>query len=283
MLVQKSDHLDGEIMTMMEHLIHLTVPHNFLFFFHIKKFALPVMIGLLMIIPAIHAEPDLVTSTIPTGDSAINLDIKAPQEKKVYLNLPEPPHVTVIGYVINMEALQSVIISSNEGSTDCGNTSFISCTIPVTKGLNQITITAMDSFGKRISMTRNFSIEYGVPDLPPRITISGKITTPDGRPIEGATVRTEFPRAYDTKTVTVQSETDGSYWINNAHGFSQKISVEKNGYTNVTKEMTFKQNVNTADFVLDPTTKPASGFTNVLCLVALLGTLLIISWKKPDM
>jgi hypothetical protein len=121
-----------------------------------------------------------------------------------------------------------------------------------------------------------------MPSPPLRITISGKITTPDGHPVEGATVRTEFFWTYDTKSVTVQSEADGSYRINNAHGFNQKISVEKNGYTNITKEMTFKQNVNTADFILEPTTKPASGFTTVLCLVAILGTLLIISRKKPD-
>lgn len=265
---------------MMEHLIHLTVPHNFLFIFRVMKFALPALIGLLMIIPAIHAEPDMMTSEIPAGDSAIILDIKAPQEKQVFLNLAEPPHVTVIGYVRNMESLRSVIVSSQEGSTDCGNASFISCTIPVTKGLNQITITVMDSFGKRVSATRNFSIEYGVPDLPLRITISGKITTPDGRPVEGATVRTEFPRAYDTKTVAVQSEADGTYRINNAHGFRQKISVEKAGYANVTKEMTFTQNVNTADFILEPTTKPASGFTVVLCIVSMLESILIISRKE---
>lgn len=243
------------------------------------KFALPVLIGLLMIIPAIHAEPDMGTSMIPAGDSAIILDIKAPQEKTVFLNLPEPPRVTVIGYVRNMESLQSVIVSSNEGSTDCGNTSFISCTIPVTKGLNQITITAMDSVGIRVSTTRNFSIEYGVPDLPPRITISGKITTPDGHPVEGATVRTEFFRTYDTQTVTVESEADGSYRINNAHGFNQKMSVEKNGYLNVTKEMAFHQNVNTADFILEPATRPVPGYTAVLCLVAILGTLVVILRK----
>jgi hypothetical protein len=81
----------------------------------------------------------------------------------------------------------------------------------------------------------------------------------------------------------VQSEADGSYRINNAHGFSQKISVEKNGYANVTKEMTFNQNLNTADFILEPTTKPAPGFTTVICLGAIIGTLLIISRRKPDM
>ena len=142
-------------------------------------------------------------------------------------------------------------------------------------------VITIDPIGNQTIVVRaSTTNEEFMPDLPPRITISGKITTPDGYPVEGATVRTEFYRAYDTKSVTMQSEADGSYRINNAHGFNQKISVEKKGYTNVTKEMTFKQNVNTVDFILEPTTKPASGFTTVLCLVAILGTLLIISRKE---
>jgi len=122
--------------------------------------------------------------------------------------------------------------------------------------------------------------EEFMPTPPLRITISGKITTPDGHPIDGATVQTEFFMTYDTKTVTVKSEADGSYRINNAHGFNQKISVEKNGYINVTKEMRFNKNVNTVDFTLEPATQPASGFTAVLCLVAILGSVLIIIFRK---
>jgi hypothetical protein len=45
--------------------------------------------------------------------------------------------------------------------------------------------------------------------------------------------------------------------------------------------MSFKQNVNTVDFILEPKTKPAPGFTTVICLGAILGTLLIISRKNP--
>jgi hypothetical protein len=245
------------------------------------KFAILVLVGLLMIISGINAELDTNTSIITANDSAISLDIKEPpQAYKVFVNLPEPPNVTVIGYVRNMKSLQSVIVSSSEGSTNCGNTSFISCMIPVTKGLNQITITARDSTGTQVSTTRNFSVEYGVPTPPLRVTISGKITTPDGHPIEGAMVRTEFFMTSDTQSVTVESETDGSYRINNAHGFNQKISVEKNGYANVTKEMSFNKNVNTVDFTLEPTTQPASGFAAALCLVAIVVSVLFFIFRK---
>ena len=190
---------------MTERWILLTVPHNS-FFSRIWKFVLPVLIGLLILVSAIHADPAINNSTTFIGGSVVNqvADVR--------------PSAT------------------NENL---------------------------------------------MPSPPLRITISGKITTPDGTPVEGATIRTEFFMTYDTRSVAVESEADGSYRINDAHGFNQKISVGKNGYVYVTKEMTFKQNVNTVDFILEPTTKPALGFTSVLCLVAIVGTLLIICRKNP--
>ncbi len=268
---------------MTEHLIHLTVPHNFLFFSREFRCQLLVLITLMLIIPGISALPEGVNSTFPTNDSALTLYIITPQENEYILSDVVPHHIWVAGEVNSPIPLQSVIVSSSEGSTSCGNRSPFGCDIIVAKGSERIVVTVTDIAGNRVFRTRNIRVETGMPDLPLRITISGKITTPDGHPVDGATIRTEFFMTYDTKTVAVQSEADGSYRINNAHGFSQKISVEKNGYANVTKEMTFNQNLNTADFVLEPTTKPAPGFTTVICLGAIIGTLLIISRRKPDM
>lgn len=245
------------------------------------KFTLLVLIALMMIIPGINAQSGIVTSADPAGgDLTLIIDIITPQENEFFLSDVVPHHIWVTGEVKSQVLLQSIIVSSSEGSTNCGNQSSFSCDVVVAKGLDRIVITATDIAGNHVFRTRNIRVETGMPDLPPRITISGKITTPDGHPVEGAMVRTEFFSVYDTKSVTVQSEADGSYRINNSHGFNQKISVEKNGYANVTKEMTFKQNVNTVDFTLQPATKPAPGFTPWLCLVAILGSLLIIISRK---
>jgi len=234
----------------------------------------------MLIIPGISAQSEGVTSTVPANDSTLIINIITPQENEYILSDVVPHHIWVTGEVNSPVPLQSIIVSSSEGSINCGNQSAFGCDIVVAKGSEKIVVTATDITGNHAFRTRAINVETGMPSLPLRITISGKITTQDGRPVEGATVRTEFPRSYDTKTVIVQSEADGTYRINNAHGFHQKISVEKNGYANVTKEMTFTQNVNTADFILEPTTKPASGFTTVFCLGAIFGTLLIISRNK---
>lgn len=266
---------------MMERLIHLTAPHDFNFFSRAIKYTLPVLIVLMMITPGINAQSGVVTPSVPAGDSTLIIDIITPQENEFFLSDVVPHRIWVTGTVKSPVPLQSIMVSSSEGSTNCGNQSSFSCDVVVAKGLDRIVVTVTDIAGDQVFRTRNIRVETGMPDLPPRITISGKIATPDGRPVEGATVRTEFPRTYDTKTVIVESDADGSYRINDAHGFNQKISVEKNGYVNVTREVSFKQNVNTVDFILEPTTKPAPGFTGFLCLGAILGTLLIISRKNP--
>jgi len=253
----------------------MTIRNNFLFFSRAWKYTVPVLIGLLMIIPAINAQPGVVTSTNLAGDSTLSIDIITPQENEFFLSDVVPHHIWVTGEVKSPVPLQSIIVSSSEGSINCGNQSSFGCNVVVAKGLDRIVVTVTDIAGNHVFRTRNIRVETGMPDLPLRITISGKITTPDGDPVEGATIRTEFFRTYDTKTVTVESEADGSYRINNAHGFRQTMSVEKEGYTNVTKEMIFNKNLNTADFVLEPVTQPAPGFSSVLCLVAILGALII--------
>lgn len=189
---------------MMEHLIHLTAPLNS-FFSCPGKYAIPILIGILMIIPAIQAGPAANNST------------------------------TIIGTPVE----------------------------------NPIADT-------RPSVTN----EDLMPSPPLRITISGKITTPDGLPVDGATVRTEFFVTSDTQSVTVKSEADGSYRINNALGYNQKMSVEKEGYTPITRDMTFNKNLNTLDFTLQPTTQPSPGFTGLLCIAALFGSLLIVVPRK---
>ncbi len=255
-------------------------PESFIFS-RAMKFVVPVLIAIFMIIPGLNALPDAGTSVTPVDNSTIILDIKIPQENQIFSNDVVPHHIQVTGEVKSPEPLQSITVSSSEGSTNCGNQSSFSCDIVVAKGLDRIVVTVTDRDGNRVFRTRNIKVETGMPDLPPRITISGKITTPDDHPVEGATVRTEFSRPYDTKSVTVQSETDGTYRINNAYGYLQKISVEKEGYANVTKEMVFKENLNTVDFTLEPTTKPVSGFTTILGLGAITLIVLITIYRLP--
>ena len=258
----------------------MTIRNIFLLFSRAWKYTVPVLIGLLMIIPGINAQPGVGTSTDPADESTLLIDIITPQENEFILSDVVPHHIWVTGMVKSPLPLQSVIVSSSQGSTNCGNQSSFGCDVAVAKGAEKIAVTATDMAGNHVFRTRNIRVETGMPDLPLRITISGKITAPDGDPIEGATIRTEFFRTYDTQTVTVKSETDGSYRINNAHGYRQNMSVEKEGYLPVSKEIVFSKNVNTADFTLYPTTKSTPGFAGIVCLYAILMTAILIIHKK---
>lgn len=137
-----------------------------------------------------------------------------------------------------------------------------------------------DNLSQRAEVQPSVTNEDLMPTPPLRITISGRVTDLNGRPLEGATVRTEFFMTYDVQSVVVTSGTDGSYRINNAHGFRQNISVEKTGYISVSKEIVFDQNVNTADFTLTPVPQPTPGFTGISGLIALAGVILIMVFRK---
>jgi len=107
-----------------------------------------------------------------------------------------------------------------------------------------------------------------MPSPPLRITISGKITTPDGQPVSGAIIRSES----ESWPASAESGPDGLYRINNARGYRQNLSVEKDGYIPVSSTIVFAQNVNTADFTLEPATKPSPGFAGFICILAILIT-----------
>lgn len=240
------------------------------------KYIIPALIGILLIIPGINALPDAGTSVTNASEHTIILDIKTPLENEIISNDVVPPHIWVSGDVKSPVRLQSVIIVSGAGSTDCGNQSSFGCNVPGINGLNRITVTATDVALNHVSRTRDFTVNPGGPPQEMRITISGTVTTPEGNPIGGATIRL----GSEPIPVTVKSETDGTYRINNAYGYHQILRVEKNGYINVTKEMTFNNNLNTFDIIMEPAAQPASGFTAVLGLVALSGTVLFIVSQK---
>jgi copper chaperone CopZ len=229
-----------------------------------------------MIIPGMNAVPDTIVSVTPASNSPPVLDIYSPQENEVIMNDIVPPHVWISGEVKNLSRIRSITITSSEGSTDCSNDSSFGCNVKVRTGPNRIIITVTDSTGNQVSGTRDFTVISGGITQPPRITISGRITSADGLPIEGAVIRLES----DTAPVTTESGTDGAYRISNAYGYSQKMCVEKTGYANVTREMTFDRNLNTLDFTMVPATRPAYSFSAVLCLVVLMGIVLTIVYRN---
>lgn len=116
-----------------------------------------------------------------------------------------------------------------------------------------------------------------MPSPPLRITISGKITTFGGQPVSGAIIRSESV----SWPASAESGPDGSYRINDARGYRQNLTVEKEGYIPVSTIIVFNRNVNTADFTLEPATKHSPGFAGFISILAtLIAAILLLRMRS---
>jgi len=259
-------------MTMTGHWILLTAHLN-PFFFRASALYLLVFIGILMLLPTAIALQDSPSGNSDVNNPSIGIELDTPRENQAFSVDVVPPHIWVAGQVNTTVPIQSIIVSSSAGTVDCGSSSSFGCTVPVLKGSDTITVTVSDVNGNVAGATREISVRSGGPVQPIRITIAGKITDPDGQPVAGAIIRL----ASESWPASTESESDGSYRISNAYGNNQTIVIEKDGYIPVSTTIVFNQNVNSADFTLEPAMKPSPGFEGFFCILAILISVVLLS------
>ena len=114
------------------------------------------------------------------------------------------------------------------------------------------------------------------------ITVSGKVTDPEGNPIHNASVRFEsvFDLDDEILSVTNTTERDGRYLIENALGYRQTIIVQKEGYLPLQREIVFGNLTNELDLELEPSGQEVPGFGLQTGIIGVLGALLILQGKK---
>jgi len=239
------------------------------------KCLIPVILGIILI-PAISAglqagDP----GTITHNDGAV-LEIGSPVNGEIFWIDVVPPHIMVIGNARAPQEIRSIRVKSDTEITDCGNLTEFSCEIPVSSGKSTITVIVTDVSGNSTEETRNFTVNIGLPP-PATISLKGKITDQQGLPLANVSVSSESCLTLDNKPFVVHAQTgkDGTYLIQDAIGYCQKISVEKEGYVPLTQEIVFENETNEFDFDLRPRPNFTPGFGFSLCIVALLSGLLI--------
>lgn len=138
-----------------------------------------------------------------------------------------------------------------------------------------------DASGNSTEETRNFTVNIGLPP-PATISLKGKITDQQGLPLANVSVSSESGLALDNKPFVVHTQTgnDGTYLIQDAIGYRQKISVEKEGYIPLTQEIVFENETNELNFDLRPRSNFTPGFGFSLCIVALLSGLLLVYRRR---
>lgn len=242
-------------------------------------------ISLIVAILAIIAYP-AVCSGLPSENTAtigepINLTIISPNDSdEVWIDVV-PPHVVVIGEANAPSGIRSVVVQSGVGEVSCGNGTKFACSVPVSTGKNRITVIATDNLGNRAEKTLNVTRHTGIPP-PPAITVSGRLTDPEGNPIHNASVRFESVFDLDNEILSVTNTTgsDGRYLIENAIGYDQTIIVQKEGYQPLQREIVFGNLTNELDLELEPSGHDVPGFGLQTGIIGILGALLILRGKK---
>ncbi|WP_209631177.1 carboxypeptidase regulatory-like domain-containing protein [Methanofollis sp. W23] len=271
-------------MTMTELLIRSTPRRGVdppLFFGQGSAMHIPPVIVILMVITLPAVCSGLPSEQTAHPEEPINLIVTSPSEGDEGWIDVVPPHVAVVGEVSAPSGIRNVVVQSNTGEVACGNGTTFACSVPVSAGKNTITVIATDNLGNRAEKTLNVTIHIGLPP-PPAITVSGRVTDPDNGPIAGASIEFESEFTLDNEPLTVTNTTDqdGRYLIENAPGYRQNITVRKEGYKDLHREIEFENLTNECDLEMEPSGRTVPGFGLHLSILALLGTFLILRSKR---
>jgi len=207
------------------------------------------------------------------------LSITSPKQYETVWSDLVPPEVTVTGRAEASNGIRDVVVESSAGKFSCGNATDFSCTVPVAEGNETITVTLIDNLGKTSEAVLHIHVNVDIPP-PLWIYVIGTVRDIDGRPIPDATVRFEsvLPLAWGPHPVTTGTAGDGGYLIESAFGYAQNVSVEKEGYLPLHREVVFENITNRLDLELEPEppqTQTAPGFSAGMGVVALAGGLLL--------
>ena len=192
-----------------------------------------------------------------------------------------PARLTVVGEVHAPAGVHSVVVRSGSVEVPCGNAAEFACSVPVSFGENAITVVATDNHGNRAEKTVNMTAHSGIPP-PPLIAVSGRVTDAGGSPIPGALVRFESVFDLDDEPIAATAVTGegGRYRVEDALGYRQTVTVEKEGYSPLREEVDFEDLTNTFDLELEPLPRAAPGFGSALAAFSFTGALLLIGRRR---
>jgi hypothetical protein len=227
---------------------------------------------------------DLILTVIsehpPPVEDPITINITSPREGETIWIDVVPPHVAVVGEVHASAGLHSVVVRSGAGEVSCGNRPEFACSVPVSTGENTITVVA-GTHGRRVEKTVNVTVRIGLPP-PPLIAVSGRVTDAVGSPVPGASVRFESVFTLDGESIAGTNVTgeDGRYLVEDALGYRQTVTVEKEGYSTLREEFIFENLTNTLDLELEPLPRTVPGFGSAFAALAFTGALLLVGRKR---
>ncbi|WP_292365374.1 MULTISPECIES: carboxypeptidase-like regulatory domain-containing protein [unclassified Methanoculleus] len=236
--------------------------------------------AILCILVLLFAAAAPATAGDTTVETSTFLSVTSPEQYDTIWSDLVPPEATVVGRAGASNGIRDVVVESSAGMVSCGNGTEFACSVPVAEGNETITVTLIDNLGKTSDAVLHVYVNVDTPP-PPWIYVIGTVRDADGRPVPGATVRFEsvLPLSSGPHPVTAETADDGGYLIENAFGYGQTVSVEKDGYLPLHREVAFEGTVNHLYLELEPEppqARTAPGFSAWAGILALSGGLLAV-------
>jgi hypothetical protein len=234
-------------------------------------FLVLLLLALIAIVPMVNAD-----------EKNITISITSPEEGDIIFYDVIPAHIVVQGTIDAPRGIQNVSISnglieSGYGEVICGSnygTHFdLSCEIFMT---DHITVTVTDTSGFVTSVSRNF-ISYARPPGPGDFWAHGWIVDPNGQPIPNASIIFERMGGNTPFEAITMSRADGAYKMKKTSGINQKITVQKEGYQTLVREVAFRNYNNELNLTLTPQGTSIPGFNFTSAISAILVSLFLIT------
>jgi len=229
----------------------------------------------------------VIVPLVNADEKNVRINITFPEEGDIIYYDVVPAYITVRGTVDAPLGIQNVSITNGltdtYGNVVCGNNLGIhfniSCNILIT---DHVTITVVDNSGFVFSETRNFT-SYAGPPGPGTIWVTGWIIDPEGQPVPDASVIFERMRENNPVVETTKTGADGMYKMKKAIGFYQRVTVKKEGYQSLVREVTFKEYNNELNLTLMPEERPVPGFDFAVAISAVLGCIFLVIFRRNDL
>jgi len=226
-----------------------------------------------------------IVPMVSADEKNITINITSPEEGDIIFYDVVPAYISVQGTIDTPDGIRNVSITNGlndtYGAVVCGSnlgTHFdISCKILIT---DHVTVIVTDNSGFVASERINFT-SYARPPGPGDILVSGWVVDPNGQPISNASII--FARLGGKMPVEVatKSGVDGAYRMKKASGINQKITVQKEGYQTLMREVAFRDYNNKLNLTLTPEGTSVTGFHFGSAILAILVSLfLVIIWKS---
>ena len=235
---------------------------------------LVLVLAALVIVPMVSAD-----------EKNITINITSPEEGDIIFYDVVPAYLKVQGTIDTPQGIQNVSMTNGMNASGyneviCGRnlgTHYeISCQILIT---DHVTVKVIDNSGFVVSKTRN-STSYARPPGPGDFWVSGWVVDPKGQTVPYVSII--FERIGENKQVevTTMSGADGSYKMKKASGINQKITVQKEGYHTLVREVAFKEYNNELNLTLIPQERSVSGFDFAMAISAILVCSLLVVVRR---